>query len=379
MILQSKRVWIMGQFMAAQLELENGKIIKVYPYDTKKVDEDYANQRVVPGFIDLHTHGAYGCDVNEADPVLLRRWQQDIPQEGVTALMPTTITQSEAILTNAVATIAKVAAEGNEGAEILGVHLEGPYLSLDYCGAQPAEHIVKPDVEQFKRYQHHAQGWIKLISLAIEEDDDFRLIRYCHEHQIVVSIGHSACSYEQACMAIANGATSMTHTFNAMTPLHHRAIGLAGGALRLHETYGEIIGDGNHVAMGLLNTFFLSKGASHGILITDSLAMKGMPIGSNGKAGGNDIVVFPDGSIRLQDEKTLAGSTLRMNEGLRILVEEAMVPFEAALNACTINPANLLSIDHRKGRLVAGYDADIVVLQDDYSVEMTYVRGKKAF
>lgn len=348
----------------------------MYPYGTKEVDKDYGELRIVPGFIDIHCHGAYTFDTNDANPEGLRNWSEHIVDEGVTAFLATTITQSEEVLTNAVRNVADVMEEGYKGAEILGIHFEGPYLDMKYKGAQPEQYIVKPTVEQFKKYQEAARGHIKYITMATEQDDDFALTRYCSENGVVVSIGHSAATYEQAVDAYAHGAKSMTHVYNGMTPFNHRANGLVGAAYRIRTMYGEIICDGNHSTYAALNNYFMSKGPDYSIMISDALMAKGTPIGSKHIFGGNEIVIYPDGSAHLTSTGGLAGSTLNINKGLRILVEKAMVPFNYAINSCTINPARCLGVDDRKGSLEVGKDADIVVLNDDYSVVQTYCKGE---
>lgn len=375
MVLQSRRVWLAGQFVPAQLEVADGKIVNVYPFGTKTADVDYGNKRIVPGFIDVHTHGAYGFDTNDGEPEGLRDWMRRIPEEGVTSILPTTVTQMPEVLTKAVANVAKVAEEGYEGAEILGIHFEGPYLDMEYKGAQPPEAIAKPTVEQFKMYQEAAHGMIKYITMAPEHDPEFALTKYCSQNGVVVSMGHSSASYEQALMGIANGAMSMTHVYNGMTPYHHRKPGLVGTALRVRDIYGEIICDGCHSHLAALNNFFTAKGRDYSIMISDSLRAKHCPPGGNYELGGHPIEIGEDGLARLKGTDTIAGSTLSINKGLRILVEEAMVPFDAALNSCTINPARVLRVDDRKGKLTAGYDADIVVLEDDYAVAQTYCKG----
>lgn len=375
MVLQSRRVWLAGQFVPAQLEAADGKIVNVYPFGTKTADVDYGNKRIVPGFIDVHTHGAYGFDTNDGEPEGLRDWMRRIPEEGVTSILPTTVTQMPEVLTKAVANVAKVVEEGYEGAEILGIHFEGPYLDMEYKGAQPPEAIAKPTVEQFKMYQEAAHGMIKYITMAPEHDPEFALTKYCSQNGVVVSMGHSSASYEQALMGIANGAMSMTHVYNGMTPYHHRKPGLVGTALRVRDIYGEIICDGCHSHLAALNNFFTAKGRDYSIMISDSLRAKHCPPGGNYELGGHPIEIGEDGLARLKGTDTIAGSTLNINKGLRILVEEAMVPFDAALNSCTINPARVLRVDDRKGKLTAVYDADIVVLEDDYAVAQTYCKG----
>jgi N-acetylglucosamine-6-phosphate deacetylase len=376
MIIQSKKVWIADQFIPAAVQIDGGKIVSVAPYGSKQADVDYGSKRIVPGFIDVHCHGAYEFDTNDANEEGLRLWAKNIVSEGVTAFLPTTITQSVEVLTNAVANVAKVMEDGYEGAEIIGIHFEGPYLDMKYKGAQPEQFIAKPTVEQFKEYQKAAKGNIRYVTMATETDEDFALTRYLSETGVVVSIGHSNATYEDACIAYANGARSMTHVYNGMTPFTHRANGLVGAAFRLRTMYGEIICDGNHSTPAALNLYFMSKGPDYAIMVSDALMAKGTPIGSKFLFGGNEIVIYPDGSAHLTASGVLAGSTLRLNEGLRILVEDALVPFNYAINSCTINPANCLGIADRKGSIQVGKDADLVVLDDDYAVLQTYCMGE---
>ena len=376
MIIQSKKVWIADQFIPAQIEVENGKIVRIAPYGAKQADADYGDKRILPGFIDVHCHGAYEFDTNYAEEAGLRNWAKNIVSEGVTAFLATTITQSEEVLTAAVSNVAKVMEDGYEGAEILGIHFEGPYLDMKYKGAQPQEHIVRPTIEQFQRYQAAAKGNIRYVTMATETDEDFALTRYLAGQGIVVSIGHSAATYEQACMAFANGAQCLTHVYNGMTPFNHRANGLVGAAFRLRTMYGEVICDGNHSTTAALNMFFMSKGPDYCLMVTDALMAKGTPIGSRHIFGGNEILIYPDGSAHLVEAGNLAGSTLQVNQGLKILIEDALVPVNYAINSCTLNPANCLGIADRKGSIRVGKDADMVVLDDDYSVIQTYCMGQ---
>lgn len=376
MIIQSKKVWIADQFVPAAIQLEEGKITGIFPYGSREADQDYGDKRIVPGFMDIHCHGAFEFDTNDANPEGLRNWTKNIVKEGVTSFLATTITQSVEVLTNAVANVANVMEEGYEGAEILGIHFEGPYLDMVYKGAQPEQYIVKPTIEQFQHYQEAAKGHIKYITMATETDEDFALTRYCAEHGVTVSIGHSAATYDQAVMAWANGARSMTHVYNGMTPFNHRANGLVGAAYRIRTMYGEIICDGNHSTTAALNNYFMSKGPDYCIMVSDALMAKGTPVGSKFIFGGNEIVIYPDGSAHLTSTGGLAGSTLELNKGLRILVEEAMVPFNYAINSCTINPATCIGLQDRKGSIQVGKDGDLVVLDTDYSVLQTYCMGQ---
>ncbi len=375
MRIQSKNVWVDGSFQPLQIDIEGRQIVNIRPYDDKPVDYDFSDQRIVPGFIDIHTHGGYGFDTNDAEEEGLLRWLKAVLDEGVTSICPTTITQSEEVLTAALKNVAKVQQSDYEGAQIVGIHFEGPYLDSSYKGAQPEQYCVVPDVAQMKRYVEASNHLIKIMTMACEHDVDYKMLSYCNEEGIVVSQGHSSATLQQAKDAIDHGAKSMTHVFNGMTPLHHRNPGLVGAALRYTNTYGEIICDGRHVHPDVLHIYYEAK-KDHAIMISDSLKLKGLPTGTKVLFGGNLVELYEDGSAHLVEAKNLAGSTLKINEGLRILVEEAEVDFSYALDSCTINPATLLGIQDRKGSIEIGKDADIVVLGDDYSVVNTIQLGR---
>ena len=375
MIIQSTRVWNAGTFMPLQLELAEGKITGIYPHNTKEADRDYGDRRIVPGFIEMHAHGAYGFDTNDAHPEGLRDWVRKLPLEGVTTILPTTVTQSEEVLLKALQNVAHVVETGYEGAEIYGVHFEGPYLNIRFKGAQPEEYIANPNLAQFKSYQEAAKGIIKYMTLAPEKDENFELTQYASQHGVAVSIGHSGATYEQAMWAIANGACCFTHAFNGMSPLNQREPGCVGALMR-SDAYSEIIADGRHVKPSIIYSLFQAKGKDRMVMVTDSLSAKGNPPGRY-ELGGNEFIIDEYGTAILLKTNGLAGSTLFSNRGLRVLAEEAQLPFEWAINALTKNPADLLKIDHRKGKLVVGYDADLVVLEDNYDVLQTYCLGRE--
>ena len=385
MILQSKRVWVMNEWMEEQVEISDGKISAVYPYGTNATDEDFGDRRLVPGFIDVHTHGAYGFDTNDAEEEGLRNWLKNIVSEGVTGILPTTITQSEEVLTKALQNVAKTARTQQsdpasvKGAKILGIHFEGPYLDQKYKGAQPEQFCVAPDLDQFKRYLAASEGMIRIVTMACEHDEGYKLTRFLCENGIVPSLGHSSATFAQAAMAFANGARSVTHVYNGMAPYHHREPGIVGASFRFRNVFGEIICDGLHSTWAALNNYFTAKGPDYGVMITDSLKVKGLPAGTRTLFGGNLIELFEDGSAHLVGAGNLAGSTLKVNQGLRNLVEKAGLPWQTAINACTINPARLIGMEASKGSITAGKDADLVVLGDDYSVEATYVCGERCY
>ncbi len=375
MIIQSKNVWISSIFTEAQIEMENGKVVAIHPYGSKEVDQDFGEHRIIPGMIDVHCHGGLGFDTNDAHREGLVKWAKGLLEEGITGFCPTTVTQSVEVLTNAVANVAKVVEEGYEGAEILGIHFEGPYLNLKNKGAQPPQYIVTPNVEQFKEYQKAANGLIKIITMATEMDPDFALTRYCAQNGVNVSIGHSGATFKDAVLAVANGANGMTHVYNGMNGLHHREPSLVGAAMRLKDVYGEIICDGNHVDWAAVYAFITAKGRDYCLMIDDALCAKGCAPG-NYFLGGNAIEIRANGSAYLEGTNTLAGGTLRFSKGLQNLIEKALIPVDWAINMATINPARYLGVDDRKGKICAGYDADLVVLDRDYEVVQVYAAGK---
>jgi N-acetylglucosamine-6-phosphate deacetylase len=372
MKLKSKRVWIGGTFLPATLEIENGKIAAVLDYGESGA-EDFANERVVPGFIDLHTHGAYGVMANYCSEEELKLWASKLPDEGVTAYLPTVFTEEPDNIAAACGRIANAMENGSAGAEILGIHLEGPFLNVEYKGAMNSERIITSDAALFDRWQQAARGHVRYITIAPEKDEGYRFTRYASQQGIVVSIGHSAATYEQALYALGNGARCFTHAFNAMKPLNHREPGCVGALMR-SDAYTELIFDGHHVSMDVVQILFRTKGRDRIVGVSDSLSLKAAPPAEY-SLDGRMLVVNDEGTALIKGTTTLAGSTLMFNRGLRLLTETAEVPISWALAALCENPARLLGLDHRLGYIRAGYDADLVVLGDDYRVVQTYCKG----
>lgn len=380
MKIKSKKVYINESILEACIEIKDDKIINILPYDTEEIDIDYYDSLILPGFIDIHCHGAYGFDTNSGDYNGLKKWANNITSEGVTGFLATTITDKKEILKNALINVANVKENhiaGKDGADILGIHFEGPYINEEYAGAQPRNVIVKPNIEEFKKYLEYSKKLIRIITIAPEKDNNHELIKFCNDNNIIVSIGHSAATYEEALEAISSGAKSITHTFNAQTPFTHRSNGIVGVALRYGDIYSEIICDGHHVSYDALSIFYKCKDKDHAIMISDALMCKGFKAGYRFTFGGQNVEIYPDGTAHLYEfaDKNLAGSTLKINEGLRNIIEIAKVPLINAINSCTINPARLLSLDDHIGLIKVGYDADIVVLDNNYTVIQTYCKG----
>lgn len=374
MILQSKNVWIKEELVAAQLEINNGKIIKIHAYGEKTVDEDYGEQWIIPGLMDIHCHGFNGMDLNYATQEGIEHWCKSLPSEGVTSFMATTSTAPETNLLASYGLIANNIEHQPEGATILGIHVEGPQISFEFKGAHNPYLIQKPNVEQFIRYQEAARGYIKMICVATEMDEEHALTRYCVEQGVKVVIGHSGAKYDECLLAAKDGATSFTHTFNGMLGVHHREPGTAGAAMAMDNMYAELICDGVHVHFAVAQTLARAKGKDKLILITDSVQIKGLKPGIYDMPG-RWVEVKEDGCGRLKDGR-LAGSSNKMINMVKNCYLELHAPLATAINAATINPAKFIGCDH-KGLIEENYDADITVITPNFEVIQTYVAGNK--
>lgn len=373
MILQSKHVWINEQFQPAQLEIENGKILNIYPYGFKEVTDDFDEYKVLPGLIDMHCHGFNGMDCNYVHREGFIHWMNSLPKEGVTSFLATTSTAPEENLLQSFACIKKTITEYNEGAHCLGIHVEGPQISFDFKGAHNPYFIQKPSVEQFERYQDAASNIIKLICIAPEMDVNHTLIKYCKNKGIKVTIGHTGATYNECVLAAKDGAGSFTHTFNGMLGIHHREPGTAGAAMAMDDMYAELICDGVHIHYAVAKVVAKTKGKDRLILITDAVQIKGLKPGIY-ETPNRWVEVKEDGCGRLKDGR-LAGSSNKMITMLKNCIQECGIDEVTAINAATKNPATFLDLAD-KGVLEKGKDADILIIDNCFEVIQTYCRGK---
>ena len=330
---------------------------------------------VSPGLIDVHIHGYGGADVSDGDPEGVRRMAACLPANGVTAFLPTTLTVAweklEAICRD-MRTLERESAQPDfPGAQILGVHLEGPFINPAHKGAQNPDYILPPDAERILPLA----DIIRVITLAPEMPGAEACIRTLKERtDIAVSIGHTGASFDQALAAAAWGATRVTHLFNAMTGLHHRAPGVVGAAL-VSDMYTELIADTFHVDRGLYPLLIRAKGRRL-VLITDALRSAGMPDGEYENGGQKFILKGIE--CRLKDG-TIAGSVLKMNQAVRNLRDYGGIPLHEAVCAASLNAARSAGLDRHKGSLARGRDADIVLMDGDCRVYRSIVRGECKF
>ncbi|WP_172799265.1 N-acetylglucosamine-6-phosphate deacetylase [Bacillus sp. FJAT-29814] len=363
----------------------NGKeIIEVGSAEELKEDPGYkvvelpSDYHAVPGFIDVHIHGAAGADTMDATKEALDTMATALPKEGTTSFLATTITQEadqiEKALENAANYIMNQPSEGK--AEVLGVHLEGPFVNPKMAGAQPKQHIIEPDLPLFKKWQEMAGGNIKQVTIASEQPGGLEMVRYLRENSVIASLGHTDATYEQVDQAIEAGANQVTHLYNQMRGLHHREPGVVGAAFLRDELKAELIVDGVHSRPETVKLAYQQKGSEGLILITDAMRAKCLKNGQY-DLGGQEVTV-KDGKAVLADG-TLAGSILKLGHGVKNIVTFAGCSLAEAVEMASVNPAKQLNMYDKKGSITPGKDADIVILNPDLEVTMTYCRGALAF
>jgi len=387
---------------------ENGRITAIGHRDEVKIPSgaiDYvaAGMTVVPGFVDVHIHGAGGHDVMEATPAALDCITSTVARYGTTSILATTVTASVDETCRSLQGIAEyiraqekreniepdVEPNGVPGvepnndqqnaapaapdlaAEILGIHLEGPFISKARRGVHPPDAIARPSVEILEKFRAASDGLIRIITIAPEIPGALDLIRYAVSHGIVAAIGHTDANFEQTQAAIQAGARHSVHFYNAMRPFSHRDPGVIGAILTEPDVTAEVIADGIHVAGPAIQVLLGTKGFDTVLLASDATAASGMPDG-NFRLGNFEVIV-KDGVCRNAEGK-LAGSTLTLDRALRYIVALG-VPIIDAVRMATILPARRISLAGKKGILAVGADADLVVLTPDLRVVGAMTRG----
>jgi N-acetylglucosamine-6-phosphate deacetylase len=333
---------------------------------------------VVPGFIDVHIHGAAGYDVMDSSTEALAAITACVAARGTTSLVATTVTASEESISGTAQAVAewmdrsaRERAGGKLSAEILGIHFEGPFISPTRRGVHPEEWIVAPSVSLLRRLVAAARGKARILTLAPELPGSAELIAEAVKAGLVVSLGHTDASYAEATEAISRGARHAAHVFNAMRPFAHRETGVLGAILTSPRVTAELIADGVHVDDAAMRILLAAKGTPGVILVSDGTAATGMP---DGKYRLGNFEVSVAAGVARNSEGKLAGSTLTLDRALRHMVALG-IPLREALPMLTSNPARLLGLERRKGCLAAGADADLVLLDDQLHVAGVMTRG----
>ena len=338
------------------------------PADAEIIDAE--GGYIAPGLIDLHIHGYLGRDVCDASVESIKTISRGLVANGVTGYLPTTMTVDMSVIKGALEACREVMKEGaaQEGSSVLGVHAEGPFISVSKKGAQDPNYILKPDAKFVKEYA----DVIKVISLAPEEDgENFPAIREITEDtDVVVSMGHTSADYDTAMASTKAGVSHATHLFNAMTPLTHRGPGVVGAALNSDVTC-ELIVDTHHVSAALFDTVYKLKGRKL-CFITDCLPAGGLPEGEYTLGGAK--IIYRDDLCKLVDG-TIAGSVLKLNRGVWNVFTNSEIPLHECVNCASLNPANAIGLGDKKGSIKVGKDTDIIIVDNEFNVKKTIIGG----
>ena len=371
------KVFLDGSFQEKTIGVEGG-CIRILPKDGALEEGakvyDAEGKKVVPGFLDIHTHGAVGVDVNAATADELGKIGHFMATQGTTSWLCSVLTDTKEQTLWCIDEFKKHKKLENDGADLLGIHLEGPFLAKEFKGAMP-EHLLRDaDVELLKEYQEAAEGNIRYLTVSPEIEGIVDAIPAVRDLGIVVAIGHSGADYDTSMKAIENGAASCTHIFNAMKLLHQHFPAIMGAAME-SDIYCEAICDGRHLHPGVVRLLIKTKGLDRVVAITDSIMAAGLPDG-NYKLGVNDVVVV-DGDAKLASNGVRAGSTLTTGQALKNIMKFTGRPIEEVLQLLTVNPAKLIGVFDKKGSIADGKDADLVILDEENNVKDTFVRGKQ--
>jgi len=370
-----------GQLMDGEILIQNGKIASI----SSKSNGGYTGESLdgqgrtaLPGFIDIHIHGADGADFMDGNKAAFVKVAGFLPTEGTTSFLATTLTQSHDQIQQAIHCGSQfmISKEHGIGAEMLGFHLEGPFIHPNQAGAQPLAYIQDPSFSLLKQWFGEELEHLKIVTLAPERDHDFTVIKKLTRHGIIVSAGHTIANYEEIVKAIEHGLTHLTHFGNAMSGLHHREIGVVGAGLLNEQLVCEVIADGIHLSEDMLKLVIKVIGSDRLILITDSMRAKGLPDGTYSLADQQVKVVNNKATL---SNGTLAGSVLKMNDGIKKMKTIRNNSLLDIMKMSSVNAAKQLGVYDRKGSLEIGKDADIVLVNDHFDVDFTFCMGRLVY
>lgn len=368
-VIEGKRLWI-----------ENGRIAAITDQPLPGAEQiDVHGAYIAPGFIDLHTHGAGGCDFMDGNMEAIKQAALTHMRHGTTTLLPTTMSYGMASIRQAIQQV-KEAADDPSLPNIPGVHLEGPYFSPQQAGAQDPAHITPPVKKDYQALIGELGPFIKRWSYAPELEGAGEFCEYLVKHNILPSVGHSNAEYAQVVKAYEQGCRMVTHLYSGMSTIvrknAYRVLGVVESAYLLNEMVAEVIADGCHLPPELLRMICQIKGPDHICLVTDSMRGAGMPDGPSvlGRSKDGMACIIEDGVAKLPDRTAFAGSVATFDRLVRVCHKEAGIPLADCIKMASTTPARMLGLGHSKGKLCPGYDADIVVFDEDIQVKMVLIK-----
>ncbi|MCP1124652.1 N-acetylglucosamine-6-phosphate deacetylase [Bacillus sp. 3103sda1] len=355
------------------LEIKDGKF---GVFSENRPDEaaeiiDYAGCWIAPGLVDTHIHGFRNHDIMDNDFQGLNEISEGLLSCGVTSFLPTTLTSSTEAL-NQVAEMIGANYTKVRGAKIKGIFLEGPFFTEKHKGAQNTKYFCDPSIEKLKVWQRLSNDSIKKIAIAPERKGAAEFIEYAVGEEIAVALAHSDATYEEAKQAVDRGASIFVHTFNGMSPLHHREPGMAGAAMNLKDVFAEIICDGHHVHPAAANILMNARGRDQTVLVTDCMMAGGMPEGTYQL--GEFAVEVKAGAARIEGG-SLAGSVLQLKDAVKNVVDWGIATPEEAIYMASTAPAKSIGMDGECGKIAKGYAADFIVLNPELELMATYLDG----
>ncbi len=337
---------------------------------------DARGMLVLPGLIDMHIHGGNGADFMEPSLKGLDVITKFHLMHGTTTLLATTVTASKEQLDAVLRSVDTYRNQPMRYAQIAGVHLEGPFISPLYPGAQNPLHITLPRLDWLESWQEQYPDLIRIVTLAPEIKGALEIISWLQEHGIVAAAGHTDATYEDMRKGMEKGLSHAVHAYNAMRGLHHREPGTVGAVLLSDELSCEVIADGHHVHPKSIELLVKAKGPKLS-LITDAVSAAGLSDGIY-QLGGLDVAL-KDGVVRLKDEEVLAGSILTLNQAVRNMVEKVGLPLWEAVKMASLYPAQRLGLEERKGSIEIGKEADLILIDHDFQVKQAWIQGVGRF
>ncbi|WP_335942798.1 N-acetylglucosamine-6-phosphate deacetylase [Fusobacterium polymorphum] len=376
-LLKNANLVLENKLMSGSISIFENKIEKIFA-DNDNLSEitfdeiiDLEGKYLGPAFIDVHTHGADGSDAMDGSEEALRKISAYLVKEGTANFLATTLTSSKETLINVLKVVANLQDKDIEGANIFGVHMEGPYFAIEYKGAQNDKYMKPAGINELEEYLKVKDGLVKLFSISPHNQENLEAIKFLADRGVIVSVGHSGASYEAVMKAVDYGLSHATHTYNGMKGFTHREPGVVGAIFNSDNIMAEIIFDKIHVHPEAVRTLIRVKGVDKIVCVTDSMSATGLAEGQY-KLGELDVNV-KDGQARLASNNALAGSVLRMDIAFKNLIELGY-SITDAFKMTSTNAAKEFKLN--TGILKEGKDADLVVLDKDYKVYMTMVKGK---
>lgn len=373
MLIKNCNIVYLDKIEKGSVLIENGKIAKINPTNVETENIiDAQGLYLSPGFIDVHIHGAGGHDTMEGTKEAINTIAKVIVQRGTTSFTPTTMTVAAQDIVKSMKVIKEAKENGTDGANVLGAHLEGPFINLLAIGAQNPNFLIAPSVENFNKIVGDCEDAVVSLTLAPEVEGAKELIKYLSDKGIVCSIGHTKANYEEAMDGIKCGCSHSTHLFNAMTGFAHREPGVVG-AIFDSEITTETISDGIHISYPSLRVAYKAKGIDKTLLVTDAMMACCMPDG-NYTLGGQDVVVA-NGAARLLTG-SLAGSVLTLDNAVRNVYQNSDYSLYEVIRMASYNPARHCKVEDRKGQIKEGFDADLLLFDEDIRIKSVFVNGK---